>query len=110
MNRISIALCAAAALGLGACQQAAELDNVAVNEAVDTTNYVAEVLALEEGQRLGVFFRAIRDAGLPCQQVVSAEIEPTMNPITWRATCEDGADHLISLTEDGTANILSGRR
>lgn len=101
---------AAGALLLSACgQQAAEPENVTVNEAADTTNYVAEVMALNEAQRRGVMFRAIRDAGLPCQEVTSAEIEPEMTPTTWRATCENGADHLIAMQDNGDATVMSGR-
>ncbi|VXC59191.1 hypothetical protein [Sphingomonas sp. AX6] len=100
----------AGALLLTACgQQAAEPENVTANEAADTTNYVAEVLALNEAQRRGVMFRAIRDAGLPCQEVTSAEIEPEMTPTTWRATCENGADHLIAMQASGDATVMSGR-
>ncbi len=100
----------AGALLLTACnQQAAEPENVAANEAADTTNYVAEVMALSEPQRRGVMFRAIRDAGLPCQEVKTAQIEPTMTPTTWRAVCEDGRNHLIAIEESGDATVLSGR-
>ncbi len=101
---------AAAALLLSACgQQAAEPQNAAVNAAADTTNYVAEVMALNEPQRRGVMFRAIRDAGLPCQEVTSAVIEPEMTPTTWRAVCENGASHLISMQANGDATVMSGR-
>ena len=100
----------AGALLLTACgDQSAEPENVAVNEATDTTNYVAEVLALNEPQRRGVMFRAIRDAVLPCQEVESAVIEADMTPTTWRATCEDGRDHLISMQDNGDATVMSGR-
>lgn len=101
---------AAGAMLLSACgQQAAEPENATVNQAADTTNYVAEVMALSEPQRRGVMFRAIRDAGLPCQEVRSAVIEPGMNPTTWRATCEDGRDHLIAMQVNGDATVMSGR-
>ncbi len=101
---------AAGALLVSACnQQAAEPENVTANEAADTTNYVAEVMALNEPQRRGVLFRAIRDAGLPCQEIKSAQIEPDMTPTTWRATCEDGRDHLIAMQTNGDATVMSGR-
>ena len=101
---------AAGALLLSACnQQAAEPEDVTVNEAADTTNYVAEVMALNEAQRRGVMFRAIRDAGLPCQEVTSAVIEPDMTPTTWRAVCENGANHLIAMQPNGDATVMSGR-
>jgi hypothetical protein len=100
----------AGALLLTACnQQAAEPENVTVNEAADSTNYVAEVMALSEAQRRGVMFRAIRDAGLPCQEVKTAEIEPDMTPTTWRAVCEDGRNHLIAMQDNGDATVMSGR-
>jgi len=101
---------AAGALLLSACnQQATEPENVTANEAADTTNYVAEVMALNEPQRRGVMFRAIRDAGLPCQEVKTAAIEADMTPTTWRATCEDGRDHLITMQANGDATVMSGR-
>lgn len=100
----------AAMLMVAACQQApSDADNAVVGDPADTTNYVAEVLALSEPQRRGVMFRAIRDAGLPCQQVVAVAIEAEMAPTTWRATCDNGASHLIAMQPNGDATVMSGR-
>jgi len=78
----------------------------ATNE--NATNYVTAVNSLSESQRKAVFFRAIRDAGLPCQDVTNAEqiVTGDKAPI-WRARCEDGAIHLIQVMPDGTANVVS---
>lgn len=82
-------------------------DVVSVN-AVDATNYQAEVAALPLPARQGVFLRAVRDAGLTCQEVTeSQKIEDRAGNPTWRAICDGNSPHIISITRDGTAQILS---
>lgn len=84
------------------------VENMAVENAADATNFQAEVIALEPRAREGVFLRAVRDAGLPCQSVTGSEsVEPRDGNPTWRATCDGNRPHLISITRDGTANIIS---
>lgn len=97
-----------ALLALCGCE-AAEKNTIGPTDAAgNATNYVAEVEDLSAPQRNAVFFRAIRDAGLPCQHVTGAEqiAAPEKAPM-WRARCEDGAAHLIQLLPDGTANVVS---
>lgn len=75
------------------------------------TNYQQAVLNLGEAQRNVVFFRAIRDAGLPCQKVVRAERLPDeKGGPAWRAQCEDKSYHMIILHADGTAVVVSRTR
>lgn len=83
-------------------------DNVAAANEADATNYQAEVMALPLPARQGVFLRAVRDAGLTCQQVTESEklADIQGNP-TWRATCDGDSPHIISIARDGTARILS---
>ncbi|MBO9623694.1 MAG: hypothetical protein J7500_13390 [Sphingomonas sp.] len=80
--------------------------NVVGNEAEG--NALAAVLNMSDRQRNVVFIRAILDAGLPCQAVTSSERLPDQDgrPL-WRANCDGGASHMISITPDGTANIVS---
>ncbi|MBT2188340.1 hypothetical protein [Sphingobium nicotianae] len=111
MRRILIALTLAA---LGACNSTDKGGGAANNAAVETDaagnarNYVAEVTALPQDRRNAVFFRAIRDAGLSCQEVRQAEqIEAVKNTVTWRATCEDGISHLVQMKPDGNAIVIS---
>ena len=73
-------------------------------------DYVARVRALPEGQRNGVLFRAIRDAGRDCQGVTeSATAGEADGPAAWLATCEGGGQWLVALADDGTATITDAR-
>lgn len=74
-------------------------------------NYQQAVINLNEASRKAVLFRAIRDAGLPCQQVIQAERLPDEKdgPV-WRAQCEDKSFHLIIVRADGTAYVVSRTR
>ena len=114
-------LFALAALALAACTPAGKNDSAeAVNAAVADNadvigndaapqNVLAAVLAMPERQRNVVFVRAILDAGLKCEGVTSSERLPDMDgkPL-WRADCKGGNNsHMITITPDGTANIVS---
>ena len=97
-----------ALLAMGACNATDENGSNMMGVASNVTNYVAEVDALPERQRNAVFFRAIRDAGLPCQNVTKSEqIDSTGRAAMWRAQCEDGTAHLVQVMPDGTANVVS---
>lgn len=110
MHKMGVAI--AAALLLSACggdeKAANETEaNTAVANVVDTTNYQAEVLALPPTARDGVFLRAVRDAGMNCQEVTQTERrDPIEGNPTWRIYCGK-TPHLITLTRDGTAKITS---
>lgn len=102
----------AAGLALAGCGGGATNDSVAADANIAAeagSNFQAEVAALEPAQQRIVMFRAIRDAGLPCQEVVSATIEADMTPQTWRAVCEDDRNHLVTIQPSGDATVLSGR-
>jgi hypothetical protein len=117
-----IVLPALAALALAGCGPAGEergTANVAeVNDAAAEANVVgnaaggenaaAAVLAMNDRQRNVVFIRALMDAGIECQSVKSSERLPDQDgkPL-WRANCSDNRAHMISITPDGTANIVS---
>jgi hypothetical protein len=87
----------------------AEPANAAANMADEAAgNATATVQGLPDAQRRAVFLRAIRDAGLDCQEVTTAEqISAPGEAPQWRAHCEDGTMHLINVTPDGTAHIVS---
>ncbi|WP_066556482.1 hypothetical protein [Sphingobium sp. TKS] len=97
-----------ALLALAACGRADKDATDTADAGGNVTNYVAEVGTLNVPQRNAVFFRAIRDAGLPCQNVTGSEqiAAPAQRPM-WRARCEDGAAHLIQVMPDGTVNVVS---
>ncbi len=124
MKPIILPMLAATAL-LGACQPAAENQtNITVtaeangDEAVETNatgngaepaNVTATVLAMNDRTRNVVFIRALLDAGIPCDGVESSVRLPDRDgkPL-WRANCTGtGGSHMIQITPDGTANIVS---
>jgi hypothetical protein len=102
----------AGALLLGACGGGEKAENVAAvnaaaDNAADATNYQAEVIALAPAARDGVFLRAVRDAGFNCQEVTQTErIDPVNSNPSWRIYCGKNP-HIISITRDGTAKIVS---
>ncbi|WP_213981720.1 hypothetical protein [Sphingomonas sp. dw_22] len=122
MKPVILPALAAAAL-LGACQPAAENQSNAAAPAetnvdaaegnavgnVAAENVTARVLAMGDRERNVVFIRAILDAGLPCDGVQSSERLPDRDgkPL-WRANCTgSGGSHMITITPDGIANIVS---
>ncbi|MGC4251083.1 MAG: hypothetical protein QM605_06320 [Sphingobium sp.] len=96
-------------LTASACEQAKQ-DQLPVNHADgQAMNYAAEIGNMPEASRDAALFRAIRDAGLPCQRIVGATLMPDSGPntVTWRARCEDDAYHLINIQPDGSAMVVS---
>ncbi len=93
------------ALAMGACDRTShETSHSRGNKGA---NSAAEVPTLDPRQRDVVLFRAIRDAGLACQDIIRAEqIEDMTRKPTWRARCEDGASHLIIINADRTATVV----
>lgn len=68
-----------------------------------------QVAALPEGQRKGVFIRAIRDAGFDCQGVVEAHRQGdglNGDPL-YVAQCSDKKYYGILLGRDGTAQVVT---
>jgi hypothetical protein len=116
-----IALPALAALALAGCGSTTEPTNTAAvssdnadaeanatgNEAAPA-NALAAVLGMSDRQRNVVFIRALMDAGIECQHVTSSERLPDQDgkPL-WRVNCSDKTAHMIGITPDGTANIVT---
>ena len=100
-------------LALCACDRGAEnsanMAQAQPQNAEGAVNYVAEVAKMPDAARSAVLFRAIRDAGLSCQNVVEAQaMEPQKNQFSrWRARCEDGKYHLIDIAPSGSAVVMS---
>lgn len=106
----------AAALGallLSGCSAAREPGaNAAPEEnpvnAMTGGNDAAAVVGMNDGTRRLTFARALIKADLPCDGVVKAESVGEQNGLPmWRATCKNGTAYAMSVTPDGTVNILA---
>lgn len=119
MRKIIVPVLAALALvGCGGIAPEAERNETVINSDAEVNmtgngaaaeNITARVLAMGNGERNGVFARALMDAELPCDGVISSErmADQDGQPL-WRAKCRPpGGSHLIQITADGTANIVS---
>lgn len=92
---------------LSACNEPNNKSDISATDNL-IPNYTKKILSLPENQRNAVFFRAIWDAGLPCQSITRSEkLEADAQAPMWRASCEDGAQHLIQVTPRGTVNIVN---
>lgn len=66
------------------------------------------VVALPKRLQDGVMLRAIRDAGLNCQQVTElTRVETRADRIRWRVVCDNTEPYVVEITPDGTAQIRS---
>jgi len=117
--RKHILLPALAMLALAGCNKGGEATgNAAADNAVESnavvangaagSNVAAQVIAMNDAQRNVVFIRAIMDAGLKCDHVESSQRldDQDGNPM-WRANCSGGVAHMVTITPDGTAKIVS---
>lgn len=106
MRRLLMAI---ALISVGGCKAADEKPAVVDRSDLSADrDYIAEVKALPEARRKALFFRAIRDAGLPCQTVTKSEpVDANKKAPTWRAECEDRTAHLIQVMPDGTLYVTS---
>lgn len=71
-------------------------------------NAVAAIERLPRGEQEAVLFRAVRDAGLPCQQLTDVARQPDEHgrPL-WRVRCDDGQFHLVEIGANGMATVTS---
>ena len=108
MRKIIPAAALGLALALAGCGDDAApppANDAASNDSVDVAEQLA---ALPEGQRNGVFIRAIRDAGEECQHVIASSRagEYQGRPV-WSAQCDGGSSWTIVVTRDGTAQMIN---
>lgn len=67
-----------------------------------------QLAAMPEGQRNGVFIRAIRDSGQECQHVESsAPGDDVSGTPTWTARCEGGRSYTIAILPGGVAQVVN---
>jgi hypothetical protein len=107
MPRTPMLIAAIACATLAACSkhEPAEQNTAA---AMPTTNYLAQIEALPQGQREGVFLRAIRDAGQDCQGVTKSQSTQTGDgKPAWAATCADGSTYVLVLGQDGIMTVTN---
>lgn len=93
--------------GAGGANAVVEEAN-ATGNAAGGQNVTAAVIAMSDRQRNVVFIRALLDAEIDCQGVTSSERMPDRDgkPL-WRANCSNKTAHMITITPDGTANIVT---
>jgi hypothetical protein len=93
-----------AAVGLlAACGGEPARNAVAPEAGAGVQNQLA---GLPEGQRNGVFIRAIRDAGQACQGVESSQrVGGAQGQEVWLATCVGGGRWTIQVADDGSASV-----
>ena len=98
---------AALALPLAACEQGAPEAEV-TNIEVPDGGYAERIRTMPEGQRNGVFIRAIRDGGQDCQGVESSAFAGEINGApAWTAVCQGGTTWTIAIGKDGIAQVMN---
>ena len=71
-------------------------------------NDAAAVVEMSDGTRRLTFSRALAAADIKCDGVVKAvPVDPVNGAPTWRAECKNSTSHMLSVTPDGTVNIVS---
>jgi hypothetical protein len=107
MNRLMPALLIAPLL-LAACGQGASSDQPTTNVTVPEGDYAQAIRTMPQGQRVGVMFRAIRDAGRECQQVTDVkEAKDIEGAPTWVAVCNGNARWLVAIDAGGIATVTN---
>lgn len=100
------ALALTAALALSACGQEPVQNTTTAAAPAAPDRIQAEVAAMTEGQRNGVLFRAISDAGQTCQGIqTSARQEDRDGQPTWVAKCVGGDSWLVAIGPGGNAKV-----
>ena len=94
---------------LAACNPAEvrnEQQPVSQSSPTALTEVQRRVVDLPQQQRFGVFIRAIRDGGAPCQQVVQEIRQPDHqgSPL-YAVRCEDGPRYAIAIDGKGIALV-----
>ncbi len=67
-----------------------------------------KVMGMNEKERNIVFIRALLYSDLACDGVTKSERIADMQGVPyWKAYCKNGSSHLVTVTSDGTATIMS---
>jgi hypothetical protein len=78
------------------------------NKATGEEDFQARILAMPEGQRNGVFVRAIRDARQTCQRVdSSAPAASVRGRPVWTAVCQGGESYTLVILPGGNVQVLN---
>ncbi|OAN64888.1 hypothetical protein [Sphingomonas sp. TDK1] len=103
----ALVLCPLAALvACGPAETRNDQQPSKVGAPIAMTAVQKQVVDLPERQRFVVFFRAIRDGGAPCQQVVQGIRQPDHDgsPI-YAVRCDDGPQYAIAIDAQGIAQV-----
>lgn len=106
---IGLALAACGSDPVQPAVNSAQAEQNAVETVPEGENVTAQVMAMTDRQRNMVFVRALMDAEIDCDGVTGSErVEDYEGKPIWRASCKyPGKDHLISITPDGMAEIIT---
>ncbi len=103
-----IAAMAALAIITSACSRNDEAAQNQPSGSANSGDAAAQLTALSDRQRNGVFIRAIRDAGLECQHVEWSTRSGTYRGMpVWTAACARNQVWVIVVGNDGVAQILN---
>lgn len=110
MKALSLAvLCAAALAGCHQPQPTPAPNVQAAANASDGGDFAAQLAALPEASRNGVFMRAIGDAGYDCQKVDSAKPHaPVEGRAAWAITCVHDVRYVAVADPKGYLQIVRG--
>lgn len=101
-----VVIAAAVLLPLSACGSRASEEPAATTN--NSGDYIAKVEQLNEKERNAVLFRALSDAGRPCQGVKrSVATQAVGGRPAWVATCEDGRPWVVTLDNNGMATVVT---
>ena len=95
-------------VGLAGCGESAEQPVAPANVAQPETGAAAQVAALDDATRNGVFEKAIRASGAACPHVTdSTRTDMARGVKGWKAQCDNESAHLLEILPDGTAKVTS---
>lgn len=107
MRALPIAI---AALALAACQAQAPEPRNQAEATADATILQNQIEAMPEGQRNGVFIRALLDANQDCQHVAGSTRAGDHEGFPlWSVRCDDGRTYTIAIGNAGEAQVIDDR-
>ena len=105
---IAFTLLALAGCGGGTARNEIANEAPAANQAATAQATGARLAALPEAAREAVFYRALPDAGMACQQVDGASPGGLYQGMpVWNATCRGGGHWTLVIGNDETVQILN---